>query len=422
MSNQQINSIVFFSWLPMSKREADLFCFDYLRQEGFAVHILDLSMLLSVDEQQILSIQHRLDGDFIHKIKSYRDLAEHLVRFRADSIFIDWTMGHANILPSHEKIYRTLRQCNIRYFVIVIGGLPLWNTAGGPQSKTVIFKGKIRRAFSLGISGMLQYVAQQMIKRLRQNDWLYPLPVKVFGTACEELDDFIKRYQLQESQIVYVNYVDYDKYMQYMKQQKLLLRQENNRGICVFLDDAQTHHLDFEILKWPPVDPEIYFGSMRKLFDRIEAETGLEVVIAAHPRSKYEEMPDVFGTRRIIKGKTIDLVADSSMVVAHFSTSINFAVLCDKPILFITTNELIRAGRSIWIEPLAKELDRPLLNIDDKKTWQELSLSYDGWSKKRYGQYISKYIRSRDSDELTMMEVIVAEIRKMERGEHGGSK
>ncbi len=418
-----IDSIVFLSWLPMSQREASLFSFDYLKKEGFRVEIIDLSLLLCDEKIMSESGANKLEGDYIHKISSYEELENILSRYQPQSIFIDWVMGHSNILPSHEKVYRILRRINIRYFVIVIGGMPLWNTAGGPQSKVQIIKGKINRAISMGFSGLLQYCGQQAIKWLRQNGCLYPLPVRVFGTACEELHDFVQRYRISFDQVLYLNYVDYDKYVSYRKAAEVLMNKSSSqqKGTCVFLDDAQTHHVDFELLKIPPITATDYYSSMRRFFDTIETETGLEVIVAVHPRSRYEEIPGVFGDRQIVKNKTLELVAESSMAIAHSSSSINFALMFDKPLLFVTTKGLSETGRNIWIEPLARELALPFINIDDCQAANFDVSQYKTWSRDRYANYISKYIRSRDSDELTMMEVIVAEIRKMERGEHGGS-
>ena len=55
----------------------------------------------------------------------------------------------------------------------------------------------------------------------------------------------------------------------------------------------------------------------------------------AHPRSNYEKHPELFKKYKIIKGKTIDLVKNSKLVLMHCSTSVNYAVIYKKPIIIL---------------------------------------------------------------------------------------
>ncbi len=112
---------------------------------------------------------------------------------------------------------------------------------------------------------------------------------------------------------------------------------------AVFLDEAFCNHPDFEILGLKsPVTPEKYWRSLHRLFSALEAKLGLTVIIAPHPKSGGP-VPAEIQTRMFEKGNTAQLVRDSELVLCHASTSVSFAVLFRKPLLFVTTDEVERS-------------------------------------------------------------------------------
>jgi hypothetical protein len=109
---------------------------------------------------------------------------------------------------------------------------------------------------------------------------------------------------------------------------------------AVFIGQNLPEHTDGTMAGWPQADTEGYYAALDRFFTLIEREHGLKVVIAAHPRSDHP--PDRFAGRPIIQGKTAALVRHSSLVIAHYSLAISYAVLACKPILFIYTSEMFR--------------------------------------------------------------------------------
>jgi hypothetical protein len=57
----------------------------------------------------------------------------------------------------------------------------------------------------------------------------------------------------------------------------------------------------------------------------------LTVVIAGHPCGHYEKRPDFFQGRKVIQGKTAELVKNAKLVILLESAAINFAILYKKP-------------------------------------------------------------------------------------------
>jgi hypothetical protein len=160
---------------------------------------------------------------------------------------------------------------------------------------------------------------------------------------------------------------------------------------------------------------------MQAFFNHVERETGLPVIIAAHPRSehlKLEELERLY-RKKVIRGQTPQLVRDCSLVIAHMSTAINFAILFQKPILFVTTDKLERmvSGKfkpGIYIATVARALNQTPVNADhpasfdtvpifsiDKKAYHDYRQAYikmDGTPDKPFWEIVSSFISGKTSE------------------------
>ena len=155
----------------------------------------------------------------------------------------------------------------------------------------------------------------------------------------------------------------------------------SERPYVVFLDSPFWDHPDFKMTGiTPPLDADKYYKALLQMFDRIEQQYNVEIVIAGHPRCDYNDQEKRFGVRRVYAMKTAELVKDSAMVISHVSTAVSFAVHYRKPILFITNDDLedwrvISVDQAIlasWfgqdatnIDALAPDQDIPWPDVDD---------------------------------------------------------
>jgi len=118
--------------------------------------------------------------------------------------------------------------------------------------------------------------------------------------------------------------------------------ESSSRGPIVFLDSGAPDHPDYELLSIQPYcSSELYYSSMNALFDRIEKDTGLRVIISAHPRfMDLEKISRSYNGREVVINKSAEMIRDAAIVLAHDTTSISFAILWSKPLLLVTTNQL----------------------------------------------------------------------------------
>lgn len=109
----------------------------------------------------------------------------------------------------------------------------------------------------------------------------------------------------------------------------------------VFIDQNMAYHPELgtiteDICK----DPQEYFNKMNALFDKIEKKYSCDIIICAHPTSLRYKVENPFNGRRIEYGKTLEYVKESIGVITHNSTALSYAVLCNKTILLVTTNDI----------------------------------------------------------------------------------
>lgn len=135
---------------------------------------------------------------------------------------------------------------------------------------------------------------------------------------------------------------------------------------AVFIDDNLPYASDWSLLGLPaPVTPQRYYPAMQRLLDAVETRWGMPVVVASHPSSRHDErVQQGFHGRRLIHGRTAELVRNAHAVLLHGSTAVSFAVLANKPMLFLGSDELSTCSYGLHVNTMASELGHVPLNID----------------------------------------------------------
>lgn len=175
---------------------------------------------------------------------------------------------------------------------------------------------------------------------------------------------------------------------------------------AVFLDEDMVHHIDYmHIGLLPPATEKNYYSVLDAFFSRFERATGLRIVIAAHPLSRYDMRPQLLAGREAVIGKTAELVRGASLVFAHASTSVSFAVLWRKPMVFLTTDELQSSFVAPHIALRSKLLRAPLVNMNcidgfDMNLKKCLDLSESS-----YTDYIRMYLKRPGTPDRPLWEI-----------------
>ena len=150
-------------------------------------------------------------------------------------------------------------------------------------------------------------------------------------------------------------------------------------------------------------------GLISEIISRFE-KTGLKIIIAAHPRSNYEDLPDYFKGRKRVKGKTIELIKECRLVLAHCSTAINFANLFYKPIIFVSCSDFERTYVDYWITEMAKWHGKiPIFMGKNNGLGLKKELMVN---KKHYDNYRKAYIKAEHSEDLPFWQIVANSLKK----------
>jgi hypothetical protein len=173
---------------------------------------------------------------------------------------------------------------------------------------------------------------------------------------------------------------------------------------AVYLDETIAGHEDNAELGFPvPASARDIYPALCRFFDNFEATTGLPVVIAAYPSADIEGCRGRFGGRKILMGQTAELVRDASLVFAHASTAISYAVLWRKPLAFLTNREIRNGWYQPWIDAPRVLLKAPLFDIDASFP----QISQEDWlhlDHEAYVRYEEWFIKGENSPDVSLWE------------------
>lgn len=387
----QITKILYFIESPFDRRDYERLGVEVFIKNGFEVYVWDFSPLLNPE------ICHIKVSDPI----TYEKYRRFLTKKEALSSILKESQGSfvVNRLrygPSSFFVYKALSKNRTPYSVPMSNAVP--SIAQKPQSADVLKK-------------ILRVTPRKLI-----NYVFWRIPHRCLGvrSACFNLagGELSTKYPYpvgSSTETLWLHTMDYDIYL---RECHKLVQTKKNLG--VFLDEYFPFHRDYlmpeNIPK--PATSEKYYPSLCNFFDFLEENYGVCINIAAHPRSKYEEYPDYFGGRRVIRGKTAQMVKESEFVIAHSSTSLNFAVLFGKPVIFITTKELQQSSyQGPFIKLMASWFGKLPINIDNpiEIDWDK-ELTVD---KKAYSKYKNCYIKKNGSEELPFWQVVSNQIKAL---------
>jgi hypothetical protein len=184
---------------------------------------------------------------------------------------------------------------------------------------------------------------------------------------------------------------------------------KNKGKYAVFLDQYLPFHTDGTLFKKfnAKVTKEKYFPALNDFFSTFEEYTKTKVIIAAHPKSNYDRAKKNFWYgRNFYKDKTYELIKNSSYVLAHQSTSISFAVILKKPIIFLTSKEYMKSYDSFTVHGYAKYFKQPIFNIDNFKK-DDFNKSLKKIDRKIYKEFFNNYIKYPGSPDIKLNKIFI---------------
>jgi hypothetical protein len=177
-----------------------------------------------------------------------------------------------------------------------------------------------------------------------------------------------------------------------------------NSKYILYIDQNFEHHPDFKNDN-KLITKKIFYESLNNFFHLLEKFTKKKIIIAAHPKCTINSKR--FNNRKVFFNKTLELSKNAHLILAHYSTAVNYACIFKKPLLFLYSNEMLENKSSIvaLIEEFANNFGSKMINIDtdnNKINLKDLLLI----NKEKYKKYFKYYISSTLKKQETFIKFI----------------
>lgn len=399
-----MNRVILLIESSFNKRDYDRFGIGILSSNGFTVEVWDLSSVLHHGVE--IECQDYIETPEVRKYNSQKEVKEAFNNLTNKDIVVIWLIYNYK----HLWIYIAISRKSV-YCVMQLNALPIRQKESSNNShndkiryiKLII--NMITKLFKIVISFKYEPLLDYLVKRIPYNLLGINPSVIWFAGGEESLRNYFFPHNTK-TKIIWAHAFDYDIYLKTSKKGTILNK-------AVFLDSYLPFHSDYQLFNLKPcVTANNYYNMLNILFDLIESELRLNVIIAAHPRSSYENKHDYFYGRKRYKGNTIDMVRDSKLVISHASTAINYAVLYSKPIIIVYTEEMAKDPyMSTDCRCMASWLGKkPVLIKKDMHVDWEKELDVNS---AYYNEYINKYIKKDGSIEKQCWQIVSDELRKI---------
>lgn len=173
----------------------------------------------------------------------------------------------------------------------------------------------------------------------------------------------------------------------------------------VFIDQYLPFHSDLDMTGDKRVNAATYYAGLNLLFAKMERIYDCKVIVAAHPAAlKYKER-NYFDGRKVVFGKTGQLISGCIGVLGHCSTAVAFPVVFRKKMIMLTSNEIkshLLFSFSATTDYIARLLHCPLINIDEDMG----EVYFEDIDEDAYRTYQYDYLTNKETENIDNYEIL----------------
>jgi|SaaInlStandDraft_3_1057020.scaffolds.fasta_scaffold07207_3 hypothetical protein len=374
-----IDEIIFFILAPLCTRDYKRFGVEILLNNGFKVRFLNISPYInpklfqkSDKNQTFKSITKK---NLYSKLETKREIEK-----ISKNSFIVMMVPCYNYEIYH--VFRYISKKNIPYALPILSSVPV-------QIKVLDKLKKLR--FDSLIGAILNRIFSPLNGKFMG---VLPPNVVLLGGRIS-LSHQLLLLSNKKTKKLWVHSFDYDVYLRDKDN-----KNETDDEIITFIDAPSPRFKFDSLIKGisSPLTESVYYPALCHFFEILEREYKGRVSIASHPKSEHVYRPSYFDYRQTYKEATITMIRKSKVIVNRNSTSVNFAILYNKPVIFHTSDEIensLDQTMSSQIKSMASALNKTPVNINNLKNinWiKELSIDNSSFNK-----YKDLYIKKEGS-------------------------
>jgi len=373
--------IIFLVKNFFTKRDYDRFSIKFYQENDIDVEIWDITSLLEKkDYEKLIKPYDQIKTDYVKQIDNIQEIEDRLK-----------DLNHKVLVSVHLvynlqsfKVFRLLSKYKKNFILY------------GISSPGFLFYRYEDKNFFYKIRYFRKYLNFNFLYNYFINFILRNVNPRIFGINCATYlivggAIYLKKKNNlvdKTTKIIWTHQKNYD----------LFLKNKNNnyekagKKYIAFIDQAVPFHNELISMNIK-MNAEEYYSSLENFFVLIKEKYNMEVKICAHPRDP-DKISKYIKKFVVEKDKTIENIKNCSFVICHDSIAINFAVMYEKPILFIYNNVLENVknfDHLNFIKRYAKLFKKKPINIDkigNLDINRELKID-----KKCYDEYFKNYIK-----------------------------
>lgn len=380
------NRVIYISFSRLTEKIALDWNLEYLIERGITVEYWDIADIL----RNKLHESHSLMTYYLRRFASYAELERRLtLPENIGAVYVIMIGLEPRFLP----LFKLLRRHECKTVLFAWGAMPGMQLSR-LRKLQFLFLNPFKLIFKI-VSGLQLRVAQA-------TGLIAPFDV-VFSAGRVMAERFSKA-----KRIVPINLVDYDHFTRSTIETNFI----EQKKYAVFLDTNLPYHTDLSLVGLQSLEPQRYFDSLNRFFSFVEDRFGVNVVIAAHPKSNYP--PGAFNFRSVWRQATPQLVRHANFVITQTSTAISYAVLNFKPVVFVYTDDMLKlySGSLMReLDALSEYLGGTLVNIDDSKSVAAFEIPMV--AQEHYDRYRYDFLVSQESQYRTTSEIFFETIKAL---------
>lgn len=383
-----MKSLYFIHRFPFNKEAFNRDEFEYFSSQGYNVKYLEISHLLK---------KRKFDVIYPESIKQY---VIHFKSRKAFKNFLKLKSARENLiitdvglLANSAWMFLAIFKANIPYILFENAVLPLFGAqkiTSASKLKSVVKRINFKKLLLKPID-----VAQLSLAKSKKQK-----PQLVI-TSKNKLSTEKRNLLTSDTKVLKTVSMDYH------LAESLSDKREITEKYAVFIDQFFVHHPDFKTnYIVHHFTAEEYYSELNAFFKYFEKETGLKVIIAAHPRRANAISNDFDDNFPVYFNKTALLVKHSELVLQHFSTAINYIAIFNKPFLLLDSDLFEKSTVRNRINMFNDFFHVSKTNMS-KIISNNKPIKIPEHNMELYAKFMEKYVKNPDAENLTFKEIIL---------------
>ena len=256
-------------------------------------------------------------------------------------------------------------------------------------------------------------IKKQFVGALRKaKSFIKPSPAIWVISGSECLTIFSSYFRnFKGTNFIYAHSIEHELYFHSQKNEDSTNSQEHLNYLLV-LDQGWFSKPKPDYLtddQYPPATREVFKSEICSLLHKLSDSLGLHIVVSCHPKADLHDTKEIYQDFKVVNQPSSELIRNCTVALANTSTSIGYAIMADKPLILITSDELSKSVMHPAEKAISDELGIKYLNISSEKSF-DLDALLNKKNKKYYKDYRDRYICHQRAEPKPLWDIVFSSL------------